>query len=51
MKTGGNNRLLKDATREQIMARMMDRMSATQQRYYQIKQEQKLGELKSEMDD
>ncbi|KAE8975990.1 hypothetical protein PR002_g25436 [Phytophthora rubi] len=37
--------------KRRIMARMMDRMSATQQRYYQIKQEQKLGELKSEMDD
>jgi hypothetical protein len=34
------NRLLKEATREQIMARRLDGMSATQQRYYQIKQEQ-----------
>ncbi|KAE9020624.1 hypothetical protein PR002_g12476 [Phytophthora rubi] len=43
------NRLLKEATSEQIMARSLAGMTATQRRYYELKQEQILKDLQSEL--
>ncbi|OWY96493.1 hypothetical protein PHMEG_00033227 [Phytophthora megakarya] len=48
--TERKNKLLEDATNEQIMARRLDGMSAMQQRYYKLKQAQILSELEKEFD-
>jgi hypothetical protein len=47
--TEAKNRLLKEATSEQIMARSLEGMTPVQRRYYELKQAQILADLQNEM--